>query len=108
MVLQIVVQFREMGDLRLFVPCKCESEFGERDEGAVRCRHCWEQQLLPFAGMVAAIPEPLLVKPFHAALLHINRLVGLGNDVISQAQGCTYIHITEERKAHGVKCLGWC
>lgn len=76
-----------MGDLRLFVPCKCESEFGERDEGAVRCRHCCEQQLLPLAGMVAATPEPLLLKPLHAALCTLIGLLGWEMTLLIRHQG---------------------
>lgn len=81
-----MVQVREMGNLRLFVPCKCESEFGERDEGTVRCRHCCVQQLLPLAGM-AATPEPLLLKPLHAALCTLIGLLGWEMTLLVRHQG---------------------
>lgn len=104
--LQIVIQSRKVGDLRLFSVflINVEVDLGREMKGLVRRRHKCEQQLLPLAGM-AATPEPLLLKPLMQPFARYC-LVGLENDVISQTPGRTYIPITEERKAHGVKCLG--
>lgn len=53
--LQIAIQSRKIGNMRLFAPWKCESGFGKTAmrEGLVWLRHLWESPLRPLAGMAA-------------------------------------------------------
>lgn len=53
---------------------------------------------------MAAIPEPLLLKPYRSPL-HVIGLLGWTVMLLVRAQGTPS---TKEREACGVTCLGWC
>ena len=72
----------------------------------MRCRHCCVQQLLPLAGM-AATPEPLLLKPLHAALCTLIGLLGWEMTLLVRHQGVHTSALLKKEKSSWCEVLGF-